>query len=133
MAAFCLKLKMHELKIYRGVMCHDNEEWCKNWRGIDLSHRNWHDEFWEFWPITLNSQKFAGWFWAKYIMFEQKKYRQVMFDSTEYWCKIWTKTGYLCFQKWHEEFSNFLSEHVQKSKNWYFDGILSSKVGNVWA
>ena len=26
MASFCLKLKMYELKIYRGVMCHDNEE-----------------------------------------------------------------------------------------------------------
>ena len=36
MASFCLKLKMYELKIYRGVMCHDNEEWCKNWRGIEL-------------------------------------------------------------------------------------------------
>ena len=30
MASFCLKLKMHELKIYWGVMCHDNEERCKN-------------------------------------------------------------------------------------------------------
>ena len=26
MASFCLKLKMYELKIYRGIMCHDNEE-----------------------------------------------------------------------------------------------------------
>ena len=26
MASSCLKLKMYELKIYRGVMCHDNEE-----------------------------------------------------------------------------------------------------------
>ena len=31
MAYFCLKLKIYELKIYRGVICHDNEEWCKNW------------------------------------------------------------------------------------------------------
>ena len=40
---FCLKLKMYNLKIYRGSMCHDNEEWCKNWRGIDvrLSWRIW--------------------------------------------------------------------------------------------
>ena len=41
---------MYELKIYRGVMCHDNEEWSKNWRGIDLSVRNWREEFGEFWP-----------------------------------------------------------------------------------
>ena len=26
MASFCLKFKMYELKICRGVMCHDNEE-----------------------------------------------------------------------------------------------------------
>ena len=26
MASFCLKLKMYELKINRGIMCHDNEE-----------------------------------------------------------------------------------------------------------
>ena len=36
MASFCLKFKMYELKIYRGVMCHDNEQWCKTWRGSDL-------------------------------------------------------------------------------------------------
>ena len=29
---FCPKLKIYELKIYRGGMCHDNEEWYKNWR-----------------------------------------------------------------------------------------------------
>ena len=34
---FCTKEKMYEFKIYRGVMCHDNEEWYKNWRGTDLS------------------------------------------------------------------------------------------------
>ena len=26
MASFCPKLKTYELKIYRGVMCYDNEE-----------------------------------------------------------------------------------------------------------
>ena len=29
-----------------------------------------------------------------------------MFDGTEDWCKIWRKT-YLCFQKCHEDLSNF--------------------------
>ena len=38
----------------------------------------------------------------------------------------------LCFQKWHEEFSIFSPEHVRESKNWDFDGILLSKVENVW-
>ena len=29
-------------------MRHDNEEWSKMWRGIDLSVQNWHEEFDEF-------------------------------------------------------------------------------------
>ena len=32
---------MYELEIYRGAMCHDNEEWCKIWREIDLSFQIW--------------------------------------------------------------------------------------------
>ena len=36
-ASFCPKEKMYELKIYRGIMCHNNEERHKNWRGNDLS------------------------------------------------------------------------------------------------
>ena len=71
-------------------------------------------------------------FWPKYIVFELKKYRRVIFDATKYWYKIWRKTD-LSFQKWHEEFSKFSPEHVWKSKNWDFDGIYSSKVENVWA
>ena len=84
---------------------------------------------------TRKSQKnFAlmSYFWPKYIMFELKKYRRVMFDGTKYWCTIWRKTV-LLFQTWHEEFSKFLPEPVQKSKNWNFDGILLSKVEIVWA
>ena len=44
----CSKQKIHELKIYRGLMCCDNEKWCKNWRGIDLPLQNWHEGFDEF-------------------------------------------------------------------------------------
>ena len=49
MGSFCPKLKLYELKIYRGVVCHHNEEWCKNLRAIDLSVQNWHEEFYKFW------------------------------------------------------------------------------------
>ena len=76
MAYFCLKLKMYELKIHRGVMSHDNEEWCKNWRGIDLSVHNWHKEFDDFWPKHSKISKMCtlmGCFWPKYIMFELRK------------------------------------------------------------
>ena len=50
MGSFYPKQRMHELKIYRGVMCHHNREWWKMWRGIDLSVQNWHEEFDEYWP-----------------------------------------------------------------------------------
>ena len=49
MGFFCPKLKIFELKIYKGIMCHENEEWCKNWLGIDYSVQNWHEQFDEFW------------------------------------------------------------------------------------
>ena len=27
--SFYPKKKIYELKVYKGVLCHDNEEWCK--------------------------------------------------------------------------------------------------------
>ena len=121
-------------KMGREVLCHGNEKWSKIWRGSDLSVQNWHEEFDKFWPEHSKISKICtlmGFFWTKYIMFDLKKYRGVMFGSTEYWCNIWRKTD-LSFQKWHEEFSKFSPEHVRKSKNWNFDGILLFKVENVW-
>ena len=45
---FIQSIKCIELKIYRGVMCHDNEEWYKIWRRTDLLFQNWHEEFDKF-------------------------------------------------------------------------------------
>ena len=67
-----------------------------------------------------------------YNVWAKKKYRRVLLDGTEYWCNIWRKTD-LYFQKWHKEFSKLSPEHVRKCKNWNFDGILLSKVKNLWA
>ena len=122
-------------KIHRGFMCHDNEEWCKIWTGIDWSVQNWHEEFNDFWLHHLKISMICtlmGCFWPKYIMFELRKYREVMFDGTQDWYKIWRKTD-LCFQKWHEEFGKILPEHVRKSKNLDFYWVLLYKVENVRA
>ena len=135
MTSFCIKSKMYEIKIYRGVMCHDNEEWCKTWRGIDLPVQNWHEEFDKFWPEQLKISKICtlmDCFWPKHIMFELKKVKR----SYVWWHWIVMqnlKETDSCFQKRHEEFSKFSPEHVRTSKNWDFDGILLSKVENVWA
>ena len=122
---------MYELKIYREVICNDNKEWCKTRIGIDLSFQNWHQEFDKFWPEHSKVSKIytlMGSFWTKYIMFELKKYRGVMFGDTEYWCKTGRKTDFY-FPEWHEIFTRAL----QKSQNWDFCGIFLSKVENVWA
>ena len=125
---------MHELKIYRGVICHDNEKRWKIGRGIDLLFQNWHEDFDKFWPEHLkisNICTLMACLWPKYIMFELKTYRRVMFDGTEYWCKIWRKTGF-CFQKWHEEFGKFSPEHLKVSKFGLWWDSFKSKVENVW-
>ena len=117
---------MYELKIYRGVISHGNENRCKTGRGIGFSYQNWLEYFVEFWPEHSKISKtciLMGYLWPKYVMFELKKYRGVMFDGTEHWCKIWRKTD-LSFLKWHEEFVKFF----QKSRNWDFDGIVLSKI-----
>ena len=56
-----------------------------------------------------------GWFWPKYIMFELRKHRGVMYDGTQDWYKIWGKTD-LCFQKWHDEFSKVSPERLEVLK-----------------
>ena len=111
-------------------MCHDNEEWWKVWRRIDLSVQNWHEKFDEFWPEHSKISKICnlmGCFWPKYIMRELTKYRGIMFDGTEYWCKVRRKPD-LCFQKWHEECSKFSPEHVRKSKTCDFYWVVLFKV-----
>ena len=94
---------------------------------------------WSIWQIltgTLKNFKDLHFNWLLlnkvYNIWAKRMYRGGFFNGTEYWCNIWRKTD-LCFQKWYEEFSKFLPEHVRRSKNWDFDRILSSKIENVWA
>ena len=120
---------MYELKTYRGVICHDNEQWCKIGKGIDLSFQNWDEHFDEFWMELSKISKICnliGCLWPNYIIFDLKKYRGVMFGSTEYWRKSWRKTDF-CFQKWHEEFTKFSPEHLKVSKlGLYWDSFVQS-------
>ena len=115
--SFCWKYKAFQLQKYRGVMSHDTEDWCKIWRKTDLLFQKW-QEFGEFWSKHSKVSKICtliGPFHAKYITFDLKKYRGVIFHDTEEWCKIWRKTD-LWFGKWHEEFGKFSPEHSKISK-----------------
>ena len=63
-----------------------------------------------------STQKFSkifilmGSFWTKYVLFELKKYREIIFHETEEGYKTWRGID-LLFQNWHKEFDKFLSEH----------------------
>ena len=74
--SFYPKLEMYELKVYRAVMRHENEEWSKTWIGLDWSIQKWYEEFGKFWPEHSKISKvwtLMSCFWPKYIMFELKK------------------------------------------------------------
>ena len=99
-------------------MSYGNEESCKIWNRIDLPFQNWHEEFNKFWPEHSKISKnctLMGWFWPKYIILQLKKYRGVMFDSTQDWYKVWKKTG-LRFQILTWGFGKFSPEHLKVSK-----------------
>ena len=71
---------MYQLKIHKGVTCHDNGKRWKCGRGIDLSFQNLHEDFDEFWPEHLKISNICilmGCLWPKYIMLELKKYREL--------------------------------------------------------
>ena len=70
----------------------------------------------EFWSKHSKVSKICtliGPFRVKYITFDLKKYRGVIFHDTEKSCKIWSS---LLFEKWHEEFVNFSPEDSKISK-----------------
>ena len=109
MGSFWAKYIFFELKKYRGIIFHETEERYKIWRGIDLSFQNWHKEFDKFWPEHSKVSKIfilMGSFWAKYIMFELKKYIGIIFHDTEEEYKIWRGIN-LSFQIDIGNFNNF--------------------------
>ena len=113
MGSFCAKYVLFELKKYRGIIFHETEVRYKIWRGIYLSFQNWHKEFDKFWPEHSEVSKLfnlMGSFWVKYILFELKKYRRVIFHKTKEGYKI-SRGINLPFQNWHKKFDKFWPEH----------------------
>ena len=95
-------------------MPHDSEGRCKIWREIDLLFQKW-QEFGEFWSKHSQVSKiciFISSYCAKYLKFDLKKYRGVIFHDTEEWCKIWRKTDML-FGKSNEEDGRFSPEYLK--------------------
>ena len=132
---FCAKYIIFDLKKYWGVIFHDTEESYEIWRKTSLRFRKGHEDFGKF---SLEHSKISKictlmtYLWPKHKMFELKTYSGVIFDSNEYWGKIWRKND-SCFQKSHEEFGKFLPKRVWKSENLDFYWVLLSKIENAWA
>ena len=106
---FHTKYIIFDLKKYRGIIFHDTEESCKIWRITHLWFGKWHEDFARFSPELSKISKICilmSYFWPKYIIFEQKKYKRVIFDGTEYWCKVWRKTD-LCLKNGMRNLANF--------------------------
>ena len=104
------------------------EEGYKIWRGIDSSFQNWHKEYDKIWPKHLKISKIfilMGSFWAKYIFFELKKYRGIIFHETEDRYKIWSRID-LSFQNLHKEFDKIWPKHLKVSK-------LFTLMGSYWS
>ena len=109
MGSLWAKYTLFELKKSRGVTFHETKEGYKIWRGIDSSFQNWHMQFDSIWPEHSKVSKIfilMDSFWAKYILFELKKYRGIIFHETEERYKIWRGVD-LSFQNWHKEFYKF--------------------------
>ena len=57
-----------------------------------------------------------------YNVWAKKSLDELFFMALNIDQKFWTKTD-LCFEKWQREYRKFSLEHIQKSKNWGFDGL----------
>ena len=87
MGFFWAKYILFQLKKYRGVIFRETEEGYTIWRGIACHFKiDIYKEFDKFWDEHLKVLKIftlMDSFWAKYISFQLKKYRGVIFRETE--------------------------------------------------
>ena len=97
----------------------------KNWFVLSKMTRIWWILTWALRILKIYS--LIGFFCAKYITLDLKKYREVILHNTEEWCKIWRKTD-LCFGKWHEEYGKFSPDHLKVSKlGFWWDPLIRSR------
>ena len=114
------------LKEYREVIFHGNEELRKIWTKTDLWLGKWQEEFGKFSSEHLKVSKLLL-SWDTFV--QSTKY---MCNDIEEWWKIWSGIE-LLFQNWHKEFDEFWLGHLKSLKNLHFNGLLLTKVYNVWA
>ena len=118
---------------YRGVISNDTEEWWKIWVEIDLSFQNCHKEFDEFWPEHLvENLHFNGLLLNKvYNVWAKKSIGEFCLMALNIDATFEGKLT-CAFKNDMRNLANF-HQNTWKCQNWYFHGILLSKVENAWA
>ena len=115
-------------------MHHDNEEWCKIWRRIDLSFQNSLDDWWLFTRAlqSLKNVHFNGLLLSKvYINWAKKVQRN---NLSRNWRGIQNlERNRLAVSKLPHEILQILTRALVRLQNLHFSGPLSSKVYIVWA
>ena len=105
MGSFNPKQKTYELKIHTGVIWKSTCHFKIDIRSLTNFEYSKVSKI-----LTL-----MGSFWAKYILFELKKYRGVIFHETQEGYKIWRGVD-RSYQNWHKEFDIFWPENSKVSK-----------------
>ena len=130
--SYCAKYLMFDLKKYRGVIICDTEEWCKIWRKTDLWFGKWHEEFGKFSPEHLKVSKLGLW-WDPFIQSRKcisSKYAGEL-------CVMTMKNDANLKRNWQfktgmRNLTN-INRALENLKNLHFNGLLLTKVYNVWA
>ena len=104
-------------------MSHDTQDKCKIWRKTNLFFQKW-QEFGKFWSEhskVSNIYNLIGPFHKKYVMFDLKKYRWVIFHDTENDVKF-EENLTCCLENNMRNLANF----HQSTWSW------NSKLGLLW-
>ena len=118
---WALEESLQNLHLDWFLLCKVNNMLGSNIIKFLMSFQNWHKKFDDVWPKHLILSKICplmSSFSPKYIMFERKKYRGVIFHETSEWCKIWQKTD--CgLENDMRNLANF-HQSTWKFQNWDF-------------
>ena len=86
--SFCLNHTNFLLKVYRRVISHDSEEWCKVKEKLTCGFKyekrnlvNFHETIHSAWKCYFDG--------LEGLRFKLQKHRGVIFHDTEQWCNIW--------------------------------------------
>ena len=124
--SFYWKYIKFQLKKYRGVMSYDTEDGCKVWRKSDLLFQKWHEfgEFWSEHSILQNLHCDLSLLWKVYNIWPKMTLKSRAGFEEKLTCGLENDTRNL---------ANYFHQNIRKCQNWYFHGIILSKVENAWA